>query len=73
MKKINTWYTPNIQKKELWGLIKIVGKHWEEDKEFLESYAKGVYERYKDNLKCAIDCFKSLEEQIKYSYRNRKI
>jgi len=54
------------KKNTLWSLIKSVGEFYNENKKFLEEYAKDVYDKYRNDIDTAIKCFEDLKEQTKW-------
>ena len=54
------------EKKELLAkLIKQISDHYGGDEEeFLREYSKDVFERYKDDVDTAIDCFKNIHAKL---------
>lgn len=69
---MKSWYTPKIQKNELWGLIKIIGNYWNEPKNSLSAYASQVYEANKHDLNIAIACFRDLVKQVEWNKKYAK-
>lgn len=56
------------QKNQLCSLIKKISDHYGgDDIEWLRDYCKGIINDHKNNIDKAINCFISLEGQIKYA------
>ncbi len=60
------------KKNELWVLIKRLGFLYDEDGQFLTSYAQEVYFAHKLNLDVAIVCFRDLVSQAEWIMKGKK-
>lgn len=58
---------------ELWAHIKRLGKLWEEDESDLQQFGKDVYNAYKEDLECAVKCFKDLADQAEWLTKRIKL